>query len=471
MVGLNVPRQAALNGFTAAPVTTGVATAASNTIPMVADSVRGISAFPTRVSQVVNLEVLLHPANVERVNKTLKDLEEDAVRLNAQIARLKGEVIAGERANEEMERQLLQHEQKKVSDGRMALMIGIAASNAKTKKTAVAAAVEENLKDNADPITKKPSRKKKGNTTRKPLQKKKKKDKQSAEGVQTASFEDNDDDTLVPEVRDINSFDSERTITEDEADVLALVESDDGSVGSDGMDEVPLVGRVISGRVVKIAGNQKECRVRLTYEDKPLEVHDVQAKGAVLDDPDYKVLRWIIQKKSKETIWREQISAAIETSKNDEVTFFRDWVDWDAFVKKTEEGLDALDEDGGGKSKAIEKAKKPSCTYAQESPLKIKKTRCLLHNFVPEDKKEYARKGTGWCLDDIVCEGYQKQCGKEFVEFQKDSKIKGNGLVVSSKNPAFWCRDCNLVYCSECHSAMLLANEGNNGGRATRRRL
>ena len=166
------------------------------------------------------------------------------------------------------------------------------------------------------------------------------------------------------------------------------VESDDESVGSDGMDEVPLVGRVISGRVVKIAGNQKECRVRLTYEHKPLEVHDAQAKGAVLDDPDYKVLWWIIQKKSKETIWREQISAAIETSKNDEVTFFRDWVDWDAFVKMTEEGLDALDEDGGGKSKAIEKAKKPNFIYAQERFM------WMTHYFIHQSKNILMKQST-----------------------------------------------------------------------------
>lgn len=130
---------------------------------------------------------------------------------------------------------------------------------------------------------------------------------------------------------------------------------------------------------------------------------------------------------------------------------------------------------GGGKRKAKQNVtcpnKKPGCTLELGSPLKKKKAPCAIHDFLPEPTKQNARKGTGWCLDDIICEGYKRNCGKEFVEHLSEERIPGNGLVVSSKRPAYWCWVCKLVYCHECFDNMNKDAEATSGGRSARRRL
>ena len=51
------------------------------------------------------------------------------------------------------------------------------------------------------------------------------------------------------------------------------------------------------------------------------------------------------------------------------------------------------------------------------SPLKIKTKPCNVHCFKEEVKKQYARRGPGWALDDVMCQGYDgHECGREFVE-------------------------------------------------------
>jgi len=135
-------------------------------------------------------------------------------------------------------------------------------------------------------------------------------------------------------------------------------------------------------------------------------------------------------------------------------------------VKQKEEELAKMVEDGGGKQ-----GKKPGFITVSESPIKKKGPHCKVHDFVPECNKQYARKGTGWCLDDIACEGFKKTCGKEFVERIEEAKLLGNGLVVSLRHPAYWCKVCHLVYCSECYRNMLQDDMAGSSGKLARRRL
>lgn len=381
--------------------------------------------------------------------------------MEAQIARLRKALMDGEREREELQKKLQENDQKKHSEGVTAMMLGAAAAASRKKKTDAAAFAKET--GGAASV------KKKGKGA---VAGKRPKGKEAVENLAEEPLSNRalNEDTLEVVVAINNSFSSGATETEDEM----VVADDDASEASDGLEEVPVVARIISGRVVRIDG-ASECRVKLTYEKAPLDIHDVQAVGAVLDDPEYKILRWIMKNKSKDRIWRKQISAGIEGSKNDEITFFGDWVDWDTFIKDTEEGVIEMGEDGGGKPRAKEagstSTRKPGFTPSYGSPLKIKKSPCFMHNFAAEDRRQCARKGTGWTLDDIVCQGFNSECGKEFVEFESEAKIQGNGLVVSRLAPAYWCRDCNMVLCCKCYSAMLFENERIAGGRSTRRKL
>jgi hypothetical protein len=190
----------------------------------------------------------------------------------------------------------------------------------------------------------------------------------------------------------------------------------------------------------------------------------------VLDDAEYKVLRWIVKNKSKSPIWRDQVTTAIQSSLHDNVTFFKDWVGWESFVKKMDEESVSVDGDGGGKRKAKKLCEKPGCIYELGSPLKWKKNPCTVHDWKPETNKAAARKETGNYLDNIKCEGYNKKCEREFVEELHLAK-EGMGIVVSLKKPAYWCQDCKLVYCFDCHSAMMLDDAPNGIVKSARRRL
>jgi hypothetical protein len=257
-----------------------------------------------------------------------------------------------------------------------------------------------------------------------------------------------------------DSFESGNTTVTEEEDNLLVVGAT--SEECDEAEEVPVVRKIHSGRV-RVVGGVTSCMIRLTYEETPGEIDELPVYAAVLDDAEYKVICWVIKNKSNELIWREQITEAIERTKNDEVSFFGDWIDWEYFVQKVEEENGMFEKDGGGKPEAggdnNKLVKKPNCVYKVGSPLKNKKKMCTIHDFVPETNKKYARKGSGWCLDEITCEGLVKEggvegkCGKEFVEDLKDAK-EGNGIVVSSRQPAYWCKDCNLVLCHMCYSDM-----------------
>lgn len=57
------------------------------------------------------------------------------------------------------------------------------------------------------------------------------------------------------------------------------------------------------------------------------------------------------------------------------------------------------------------------------------------------------------------------------MEHLHEAKVPGNGLVVSEKKPAHWCRVCRLVLCDECYKDKCLDECGVGGGRSVRRRL
>jgi len=123
------------------------------------------------------------------------------------------------------------------------------------------------------------------------------------------------------------SFDSEATITEYDGSVLSVVVADnsmdnDSSMEDSEEEEVSIVLKIHSGRVQKV-GEDKRCMIRLTYEDSPAETRWEEVPAAILDDPDHKIMLWVIKNKSSEPIWRDQITKAIVGSLSDKVTFLR----------------------------------------------------------------------------------------------------------------------------------------------------
>lgn len=393
----------------------------------------------------------------------------------------------------ELTKELQAFQQRQNSDKVNAMMVGeAAATNGKKKKEAAALkekekaeALAKKAKDKEDTAAKK-ARDKEEAAARKARSKEaavkkkmttvlKKKGKEATSDIARSNLPQTVNNVVVAAeatlevVGRVNeSFGSNTTETEDEGSVLEVraCASNEGEDEELLEEEVPVVRKVHSGRVHNIGGVPR-CMVRLSYEGKDKEIRLEAADGVVLDDPEYKVLLWIIKNKKEEPIWREQLTKAIVGSKKDKVTFFRDWEDWDTFVRKWDAELEQMEEDGGGGKGA----RKPGCTLELGSPLRKKLAPCKIHDFVPEANKKYARKQTGWCLDDIVCDGYKRKCGKEFVEHLHEAKVPGNGLVVSVKMPAYWCKVCHLVYCHKCYAIMSVDDEEEGGGRSVRRRL
>jgi hypothetical protein len=115
-------------------------------------------------------------------------------------------------------------------------------------------------------------------------------------------------------------------------------------------------------------------------------------------------------------------------------------------------------DDGGGKKKAMtfELAEK-------KSPLKkeagVVRTKCAddEHWWKEEPDKKCARKGTGWTLADVCCDGLDDApCGAEFVEHLSDARDPEKAMIVSLAKPALWCRLCKLVMCHPCHQKWIM---------------
>jgi hypothetical protein len=174
----------------------------------------------------------------------------------------------------------------------------------------------------------------------------------------------------------------------------------------------------------------------------------------------------------KGNLWRDQVTEVIVKLKR-EGTGFEDWVDWDIYVRsKVMEGvlkaqcLSIWVQGGEKKASVVERVK----NVAAISPLKTKKPLCTgHHDFKADDKKDNARKGSGYNLDGIVCAGINSNCcKKEFVEKVEDATDPANAEIVSQRNPAQWCRKCHLVLCHACHMEYVLSKPT---GRERRKKL
>lgn len=193
--------------------------------------------------------------------------------------------------------------------------------------------------------------------------------------------------------------------------------------------------------------------MRIEYKEIPDRVVEVCLADAIEDDPEYKVLKWVMEYRKKDGRWRDQATQRIDLMKRQENSLFSDWVNWEDYVrngvneKKLKEHCLTIFEDGGGK-----KAANHSVIRIEGSPLIVKKTPCSVHSFKEETNKTTARKGSSWILDGIVCGGVAGcDCGAEFVEQVEEATVKEKATIVSLREPAYWCSVCNLVLCHRCH--------------------
>ena len=158
--------------------------------------------------------------------------------------------------------------------------------------------------------------------------------------------------------------------------------------------------------------------------------------------------------------WRQQATAKIEAINEiyGDDSQYSGWVGWDTYIQTRvltkfldEKCLSILD-DGGGKQPSSASCCKHYEVLPISSPLKEKRPRCTVHSFKAEERKQYAKKDSGYDLDGITCEGYDGlECGKEFVESKKDAKVPEMAVIPSVSTPAYWCFQCRFVLCKDCH--------------------
>ena len=234
----------------------------------------------------------------------------------------------------------------------------------------------------------------------------------------------------------------------EEDDDVIMELSDDESVGE--------VGRIWDGYITA----NKICELKITYvKNKKREDFLVTAADAVQDDPTGKVLKWIVENRMNEPLWRDQVTERILKKKDDE--FYPDWVDWETYVR---EGV----EKGRFKKKCLSifpgevqpkkgRGRKGYDLEIAESPLKSPaRPPCVgAHYFIEETIKTNATRGGGNWLDDVRCKGYTKECGREFVANMCEADCTEKACVIGLRNPAFWCKHCHITLCLPCHTEYL----------------
>jgi hypothetical protein len=204
----------------------------------------------------------------------------------------------------------------------------------------------------------------------------------------------------------------------------------------------------------------------VTYDDEVHKKYDINAADVVEDDDEgFKAMLWIIKNKHNKNEWKDQVSERIENKLKhmEESPFFNNWIDWDTFIEaKIKEGMLSEKYLGAKNSKGGEKH---FHLVVAQSPLKNKKRQCTFnHDFLEETNKSTAKRGSGYILDGITCEGHKTECGKEFVSDVSEATKPEMAVVVSSKNGAWWCRLCNLVLCVQCHTNYCGAIQGTRTG-------
>jgi hypothetical protein len=261
-------------------------------------------------------------------------------------------------------------------------------------------------------------------------------------------------------VKAATSYDSQDTITEGGVgDSSFDMENDDdgGSLGSSSEMDYPVLMEIKSGFVEK--QGERRCMLELLYEEDKGKFRVISAADAVVDDPSHRILKWIMEKKSASSVWRDQVAAKIEEVKDNGL--FDDWRGWDDYVRRrVADGF--LDKKCMEKVDMDDKKRKRREIYVEvdgsKSPLaKIKEGKCMnrVHDWKEETNKAWARNDgeIAYCLTGLTCGGEVQggTCGKEFVADKKAAKNPKTCVVIGSNNPCIWCPDCNLALCRQCH--------------------
>jgi hypothetical protein len=91
----------------------------------------------------------------------------------------------------------------------------------------------------------------------------------------------------------------------------------------------------------------------------------------------------------------------------------------------------------------------------KESPLKngVQGKECEVHGFNEELNKHYARKGSGFDLDGVICRGKfgGVVCGAEFVVDVCEAINPEKAIVPGKGRGAWWCPQCKMCLCTPCH--------------------
>ena len=276
--------------------------------------------------------------------------------------------------------------------------------------------------------------------------------------------------TPVQDVTATISFETGTTVTEAEAEALDEDSVDDGSTsghGSVSSNDAPNVVSVEKGEFNEKTGL---CMVSFVYTEKNRTKRNnvtVPVEDAVYDDERRKVLHWVMANKKNEPVWREQVERSIKKMQDEKVGY-DDWVSWEEYVKAKVDLAQlpkhclTIFDDSGGKPPAKHQ------NYDLEvaiSPLKKgRKPDCDFHSFKEERDKKWARKGSGFLLDGMICVGIGgSECGKEFVEHKNEATCPEKACVLGEKNPAYWCHVCKLLLCKDCHFSWLSTTTSRRG--------
>jgi hypothetical protein len=377
----------------------------------------------------------------------------EKARLKEENAKMRAELEELKRANKSVNEQIQQQTMESRSINVSNLLSG-AVETSKRKGGGMKKESKAREDKAKEQTTKKPTTKKPKKQT---INKQSKKENKTKEVVMEAKAVEIIDDKLNESVRSNAS-----TVTDAGMENFTLFhenELEESPVDnkSDDDDDDAVVVDIKKGFVRKKTGIYL---LNIQYTNPKDRIIEVELEAALNDDQDHKVLKWIMENKKHDIKWRDAATTIINKLSQTPDSQYADWIDWETYVKTrvvtkflAPECL-TIFEDGGGKNRGTK------CNnYSIEdpvSPLKIKTKPCNVHCFKEEVKKQYARRGTGWALDDVMCQGYDgHECGREFVESLCDAKVPEKAIIPGMATPAMWCSVCKLVMCKECYGVYL----------------